>query len=284
MKGARIAYSAEEIAWLEANRALVISDYHRGFVAAFGRADVKLAHLHELRKRNGWKVGRASGRYAGRARLYSAAEIAWLHENRTLPLPEWHAAFVAAFGREDITAAQLLSLRKNRRWKTGRTGRFEPGQAPANKGKPCAPGTGGRHPNARRTQFKKGNISHTYRGPGHERIDPKDGYVILIVAETNPWTGAPTRPVHKHRWLWEQANGPLPDDHVLKCLDGNKANTDPSNWEPVLRGVLARLNGGPHRKHIAYDAAPAELKPTVMAVAKLQHAVGRRRAGKGGSS
>lgn len=283
MKG-RIAYSAAEMAWLEANRALVISDYHSAFIAAFSRTDVKAAHLHGLRKRNGWKVGRASGRYVGRSRLYSTAEIAWLHDNCSMLLADWHAGFLAVFGRDDITAAQLLSLRKNRRWQTGRTGRFEPGQTPPNKGKPCPPGTGGRHPNARRTQFQKGNISHTYRGPGHERIDPKDGYVILIVAETNPWSGAATRPVHKHRWLWEQANGPLPDDHVLKCLSSDKTNTDPSNWEPVPRGVLARLNGGPHRKRIAYDAAPAELKPTVLAVAKLQHAIGRRRAGKGGSS
>lgn len=280
MKGAAIAYSDAEMAWLEANRALVISDYHAAFVAAFGRADVTPAHLHGLRKRRGWKTGRDGSRYCGRSRLYSAAELAWLRENCTLPLPQWHAAFVATFGRHDITIAQILSLRKNRRWKTGRTGRFEKGLVPANKGKPCPPGTGGRHPNAVRTQFRKGNVSHTYRGPGHERIDPKDGYVIMIVAETNPWTGAATRPVHKHRWLWEQANGPLPDGYVLKCLDGDKTNTHPSNWEAVPRGVLARLNGGPHRKHIAYDAAPAELKPTVLAVAKLRHAVGQRRAAK----
>lgn len=280
MKRAVIAYSDAEMAWLEANRMLVISDYHREFVAAFGRADISAAQLHGLRKRKGWKTGRDGARYRGRSRLYSAAELGWLRANCTMTLPQWHAGFVAAFGRNDITVAQLLSLRKNRGWKTGRTGRFEKGTAPSNKGKVCPPGTGGRHPNAVRTQFRKGAIPQTYRGPGHEWIDKKDGYVILIVAETNPYTGAATRPVHKHRWLWEQAHGPIPDDHILKCLDGDKTNTDPSNWEAVPRGVLARLNGGPHRKHIAYDAAPAELKPTVLAVAKLRHAVGQRRRAK----
>ena len=90
MKGHPIRYSAEEWTWLEANRAMVISDYHRAFCEAFGRADVSAVNLHSLRKRKGWR--------------------------------------------------------------TGRTGCFVKGQEPVNKGKPCAPGTGGRHPNAQRTQ------------------------------------------------------------------------------------------------------------------------------------
>lgn len=271
MKRRRIPYSAAEMGWLEAHQTMVLGDYHREFCATFRRDDVRIEHLNALRKRMGWKVGRAGGRYVGRSRLYSAAEIAWLRANCSMCLAAWHAAFQAAFGREDISEAQLLSLRKNRRWLTGRTGRFEKGQVSHNKGKRCAPGTGGRHPNAARTQFKAGQVPHTYRGPGHERVDSKDGYVVVIVAETNPWTGAATRPMHKHRLLWEERHGPLPAGHVLKCLDGDKANTDPSNWEAVPRGVLTRLNGGRHKKHLAYDAAPAELKPAVLAVAKLDH-------------
>jgi hypothetical protein len=63
---------------------------------------------------------------------------------------------------------------------------------------------------------------------------------------------------------------------VLKCLDGNKENCDPENWTPIARGVLSRLNAGHHRKTIAYDEAPAELKPLILKVAKLKHAVGHR--------
>lgn len=265
-----IPYSETEMAWLEANRVMVISDYHRAFVELFSRDDVTAAHLHGLRKRKGWKVGRASGRYVGRRRRYSPAEIDWLRANCSMAIGDYHAAFCAAFARTDVTAAKLHGLRKREGWKTGRTGQFVKGQTSHNKGKPCAPGSGGRHPNAQRTQFKKGRHPHTYRGPGHERIDKYDGYVILIVAERNPWTGAATRSVHKHRWLWEKVNGPLPDDHVLKCLDGNKTNTAPSNWEAVPRGLIPRLSG---RFGRGYDSAPAGLKSTIMAVAKLEHAV-----------
>ncbi|UFF43090.1 HNH endonuclease [Pseudosulfitobacter pseudonitzschiae] len=99
----------------------------------------------------------------------------------------------------------------------------------------------------------------------------------MIVAETNPWTGAKTRPVHKHRWLWEQQNGPVPKGMVLKCLDGDKTNTDPSNWEPIPQALLPRLNG---RFGRGYDAAPAEIKPTLLATAKLEHAVRLKRQGR----
>lgn len=46
MKGRAIPYSADEMAWLEANRLMVISDYHAAFVARFGRDDVSLINLH----------------------------------------------------------------------------------------------------------------------------------------------------------------------------------------------------------------------------------------------
>ena len=58
MKGHPIPYSADEMAWLEANRLLPVGDYHAGFQAAFQRPDVTPGLLHALRKRKGWKTGR----------------------------------------------------------------------------------------------------------------------------------------------------------------------------------------------------------------------------------
>ena len=252
---------------------MVISDFHRAFVEAFGRADVTAEHLHGLRKRKGWKVGRDPGRYKGRRLKYCDAEIAWLRENCTLPIAEYHAAFVVQFGRDDTSAAHLHALRKREGWRTGRTGQFEKGAVPANKGKKYPPGRGGRHPNACKTHFRKGQLPHNYRGPGHESID-EDGYVWIILDQRNPWTGAATWRVHKHRWLWEQENGPVPEGHVLKCLDGDRTNTDPSNWEAVPQGLLPRLNGKSGRN---YDHAPDEIKPTIMAVARLEHAARQSR-------
>ncbi len=276
MRGSAIVYSAAEMEWLDANRMMVISDYHRSFQARFGRLDVSPAHLHGLRKRKGWKVGRGDGRLAGRSRRFSREELGWLESHVALPLEDQHRAFCETFGRADVTAASLLSLRKRKGWKTGRDGRFVKGVASANKGKRCSPGTGGLHPNAVKTQFKKGASPHNTRGPGHESIGD-DGYWWIVTDRRNPWTGGATWRVHKHRWLWEQANGPVPKGYVLKSLDGDRLKCDPSNWQLIPRGLLPRLNGKSGR---SYDDAPAELKPLIMTVAKLEHTA-RQRSGRG---
>lgn len=200
---------------------------------------------------------------------YSADEMVWLEANKGMVIGDYHRAFVDAFGRSDVSAVNLHSLRKRRGWKTGRTGCFEKGATPINKGKVCAPGTGGRHPNARKSQFKKGQLPHNTNYAGHERVS-KDGYVEISINETNPHTGFERRYVLKHRHLWEQANGPVPEGMALKCL-GDRLNTDPSNWTLIPRAMLPRLNGGRNKRHVAYDEAPPELKPTIMAVAKLEH-------------
>jgi hypothetical protein len=268
MRRGSIPYSEAEMQWLDANRMMILGDYHRAFVQRFERDDVTAAHLNGLRKRKGWKVGRAKGRYVGRHTRFSDVEIAWLRDNCTMMISDYHKAFCAAFGRDDVSAGNLHGLRKREGWKTGRTGQFEKGREPANKGK-----TMPYNANSARTRFKAGAIPHTWRGAGHEAVGA-DGYVWLIVDEQNPYTGAATRRVQKHRWLWQHKHGPVPDGHALKCIDGDKTNTAPENWECIPTGLLPRLNGKSGRR---YDQAPAELKPTILAVAKLEHAARRKR-------
>lgn len=199
---------------------------------------------------------------------YSKAEMRWLEANRTLPIAEYRRQFTARFDRRDVSASNLHALRKRMGWKTGRTGQFAKGAVPFNKGKKCAPGTGGRHPNARKTQFRKGHLPHNTQYLGHERVSV-DGYVEISIDEVNPHTGYERRYVLKHRWLWERMHGPIPDGMALKCK-GDKSNTDPSNWDLVPRALLPRLNG---RYGRGYDRASDDLKPTIMAVAKLEHKI-----------
>ncbi|MBK4215802.1 HNH endonuclease [Paracoccus caeni] len=210
----------------------------------------------------------------GRAITYHDDELSWIEARKEMPRRELHAMFCARFERDDVSLNNFKALCKRQGWMTGRTGCFAKGQVPPNKGKPMPPEVRAK---CLVTAFKPGNLPHNHRGAGHERIDSKDGYVVMIVDETNPWTGAATRPVHKHRYLWEKANGPIPPGHVLKCLDGNKTNCDPSNWELIPQAMLPRLNGRFGRN---YDAAPDELKPTIMAVTKLEHRVREARKGK----
>lgn len=205
---------------------------------------------------------------------YSAAEMAWLEENRMMVISDYHRAFSIAFKRDDVSAKNLHSLRKRKGWSTGRTGCFAKGIVPHNKGKSCPPGKGGRHPNARKTQFKAGRLPHNTNYLGHERVS-KDGYVEVSIDEQNPHTGYERRYVLKHVHEWEKANGPIPDGQCLKCLDGVRTNTDPSNWTLIPRGVLPRLNGGRATRVMAYDTAPDELKPALLTIARLEHEIKR---------
>lgn len=199
---------------------------------------------------------------------YYPDELAWIEANATMPRKEMHQMFIARFSRPEISLINLNSLCKRKGWMTGRTGRIEPGTTPLNKGKKMPDHV---REKCLKTAFRKGNLPHNAKGHGHERIDSKDGYVVMIVDEVNPWSGAATRPVHKHRYLWEKVHGPIPKGHTLKCLNGDKTNCDPSNWIAVPRGVLTRLNSRWARMKL--HEAPDELKPTVLATARVKQAI-----------
>jgi hypothetical protein len=197
----------------------------------------------------------------GRYIHYSARQLAFIKRHRKKPRRELHAMFVRRFRRAGVTLDHLKSLCWRKGWRTGRDGCFKKGLVPANKGKKMP-----YNANSARTQFKKGGLPPNTKYLGHERVS-RDGYVEISVKQVNPHTGYERRYVLKHRWLWEKANGPVPPGMALKCK-GDRLNTDPSNWELIPRALLPRLGG---RFGRGYDNAPAALKPTIMAVAKLEH-------------
>jgi hypothetical protein len=205
----------------------------------------------------------------GRRIRYSEPELAWIERNRFLPRREAHRLFCEKFERNDVTLVHYNALCKRKGWLTGRDGRIEAGATSWNKGKKCAPGEGGNHPNARRTQFKRGTrqgvATKLYKPIGTERVS-KDGYLERKIHDGMPLQSR-WRAVHLIRW--EEANGPVPKGMCLKCLDGNHRNTEPDNWVAIPRGALPFLNG--HRGH-NYNEVPDELKPAVLALARLKHA------------
>lgn len=272
MRGGRIPYSDTELAFVEQRRHMSRRALHAEFIERFGRGDVTQDHLRSLCTRRGWLAGR---------RLWTRAD----DEDLKALYPDEKSAKVAkrlgrtlsaVYGRArelglSKSAAYLASpdaCRLRRGDNVGAAYRFKKGHVPASKGKrrPF-------HPNSAAHQFKKGQRCHNEKWAGHERVD-KDGYVWISVNERNPHTGFERRYVMKHKWLWEKLHGPVPNGMALKCLDGNKQNTEPSNWELIPRGLLPRLNGIHGRN---YDEAAAELKPSILAIAKLEQASAERR-------
>lgn len=203
----------------------------------------------------------------GRAVSYLPEELAWIEARKDWPRAELHRAFVSFWRREDVTLDNLKALCFRKRWMTGRTGGFPKGITPHNKGKKMPPEI-----RAKRlaTAFRKGSVPANRKPLWTERMG-RSGYIEISVPERNPYTGHSTRYRQKHTYLWEQVNGPVPDGHALKCLDGDKTNCDPANWIAIPRALLPRLSGA-NRGRIAYDTAPPDLKPALLAIARLEHA------------
>lgn len=85
-----------------------------------------------------------------------------------------------------------------------------------------------------KTRFKKGCIPPTARAVGHERVG-LDGYVYVKVASHR-------KMVLKHRYVWEQHNGPIPAGMAVVFKDGNPLNCDIGNLELISRKELMRRN------------------------------------------
>lgn len=191
-------------------------------------------------------------------------ELAWIEANRHMVRPDAHKLFCKTFNQPDIKLGAYTALCKRKGWCTGRTGHFSKDHIPANKGKKMP-----FNANSARTQFKKGHLGGSAKENkkpiGYER-NTRDGYLERKINNDLPLQSR-WRAVHLIRW--EEVNGPVPDGCCLKCLDGDKSNTDPSNWDQISRALLPRLAG---RWAVPYDNAPEELKPVILAVAKLNQA------------
>lgn len=266
----RIPYMPEELAWLEARGDWPRDRLHSAFCFMFDRTDVSQDNIKDLCSRKGWRAGtEGRDRRKGTSTIFSADEMAWLRANASLSDNEVTATFRAHFHRPEVTENQVLGWRCRNKVLTGRDCRFQKGQTPPNKGK-----TGVYAPGCEKTWFQKGVRSGVatklYKPIGTERIS-REGYRERKVNDDMPMY---------RRWRmvqlinWEAAHGPIPEGHVLKCLDGNPLNCDPSNWACIPRGMLPRLNGKYGRN---YETAPAEIKPTIMAIAKLEHAASEAR-------
>lgn len=88
--------------------------------------------------------------------------------------------------------------------------RFQKGLIPANKGKKMSPEV---YAKAAPTMFKKGQIPHNYKEVGTEIINA-DGYVQVKVADPNVWK-------LKHRLIWEQAHGEIPEGYNVQFKNHN---------------------------------------------------------------
>ena len=134
------------------------------------------------------------------------------------------------FGVEK-TPQQLKFYYRNHKLRTGLTGKFTKGHAPANKGKKLPPEI---REKLKPTQFKKGHRPFNAQPVGAE--SKIDGYWKVKIAEPNRWQ-------LKSRHEWERIHGEkLKPDDVILILDNNPDNFEPDNLVKITRADLARVN------------------------------------------
>ena len=274
MRGRRVSYTVAELEHIEALAALPRELILAELAAVFGRTDLTVDNIRQLCIRHGW---------ATRTRWTDAEDAQLRTHFATMPTK----TLAAQLGRSLSTTYQrayALGLKKDEAYlaspeagrlqpsdSRGGATRFPKGHVPANKGKKR--GRGWAPGRMRDGQFTKGQNGWNWKPVGSTRI--VDGYHYTKVSDHR-------HVVHTVNWKlthvlrWEAEHGPIPAGHCLKCLDGDPLNTDPANWQCIERALLPLINGG-RGGRLSFDQAPAELKPTVLAVAKLRRAVSKRR-------
>ena len=143
----------------------------------------------------------------------------------------------------------------------GKEFRFKKGHVPANRGKKSpgfAPGRMGE------TQFQKGNKSKNWKPLGSERV--VDGYRLRKVSETG-YPPSDWRPVH--RLLWEEANGPIPPDHIVIFIDGDRTHIELTNLKLISRQELAARNR-------MWNIYPRELAEAIQLAGALKRKINGR--------
>lgn len=137
--------------------------------------------------------------------------------------------------RTNLTEEQIKTYCTNHKIRSNSDGRFKPGQRSFNKGLKQSDFMS---PEAiertKETRFKKGQSPNNYRPVGSERLS-KDGYIEIKTADPGTWE-------LKHRVVWEEEHGAVPDGYAILFLDQDRTNVTLDNLMLVKRTELVRIN------------------------------------------
>ena len=130
--------------------------------------------------------------------------------------------------RSDEYRANMERLRNENIMKSGEKSRFVKGMTAINKGIKM---DAEKKEKLKHTFFQKGHKPHNTKYDGYERFC--DGYVYIRVDG---------KFILKHRYIWEQTYGPIPENHVLRFLDNNPKNCTIENLSIMSRVDNMKIN------------------------------------------
>jgi hypothetical protein len=149
-----------------------------------------------------------------------------------------------------------LEIQADRLRIIGADSRYKPNHVPANKGKPMSEEL---YKRFAPTMYQKGHEPHNQKYNGAERID-KDGYIQIRISKN----------VYKlkHRVVYEQHYGPIPEGIKIKFKDGNKLNVNIDNMEAISYAQNMINN--------SIVRFPKELRQTITLVNKLKRKINEK--------
>lgn len=109
------------------------------------------------------------------------------------------------------------------------SGRFKKGQASINKGVKMSPEV---YEKVKGSFFKKGNKPFNLKTDGYRSVD-SNGYERIKINGQFQFT---------HVYLWTNEHGPIPKDHIVIFIDGDKSNLQLSNLEVISKAEQAVRN------------------------------------------
>lgn len=184
-----------------------------------------------------------------RGHTYSASQIEFLRVNCAMPRKDLAVAFNRAFDL-NLTEQAIKGTLARHRISSGRSGCFVKGMTTWNKGL-----TGYMGANA--TSFRKGNIPKNHKPIGYERITV-DGFVEVKTQEPNVFE-------LKSRLVYQQHFGEIPNGMIVKFIDGDSMNFEPSNLTLMTRSELLALN-----RFYKHKESDSTIKPTLITAARLK--------------
>lgn len=108
----------------------------------------------------------------------------------------------------------------------------------------------------RKTRFKKGNVPHNTKYDGAE-YRTEEGYLMYRVSLGNY--------VLKHRWIYEQHHGTIPEGYVIIFKDGDKNNMSLDNLKAISREENMLRN--------SITEVPEELIPSLALVNQIKNKI-----------
>jgi HNH endonuclease len=163
-------------------------------------------------------------------------------------------------------------MRDTARERTGpdhpmRRHQFPKGHVPANKGV-----KGISYPGMEATQFKKGQMPYTWQPIGTLRINA-DGYLDRKVSDTRARGFSRRDWVPVHRLVWIEANGPVPEGHIVRFKDGMRT-TDVEKITPDILECITRAEHG--MRNVWHANLPPDLRKVVGARIALNRMINKR--------